>query len=193
MDRCIAFSKIFAVAIELFCGDAVTGSTTGQPNRGGRPAPDVLYEFTFNDSSSPTEFIFSTCSVSTNYDSYLEIYDDFALTSRRFFDDDGCGGISVPAIITGALPNGTYYLLVDGFGSGDSGTYALDFSCPGLFLGHVSNHETPLKHPAHIHFMEKESFPRRKKSFPRQHLPSDRKLAFGDQSEKIKDWIGWTF
>lgn len=123
------------LAIALPCGTVdLFGSTLGMPNLAGNSAGDVLYTL---DVPALSTVNITLCSASTNYDSYLRLYDicpTDPLAVQLFYDDDGpvCDVDSAPYepshIENAILDAGTYYVLVDGF-SANEGDYGITVTC----------------------------------------------------------------
>lgn len=110
-------------------GAPVTGDTRGKANRfvdGNLTAsPDDLYRFTL---SAPATLSISLCGSATVWDSYLQLRPGDCNQAPMAVDDDGCG--SNLSAMELALAAGTYWLIVDGWGSiaPEAGPYVLSIS-----------------------------------------------------------------
>ncbi len=127
-------------AIVVNCGDVVSGSTLGAtPDYANLPgcyfgysgAPGVWYKIAGTGGS----VIASLCGGGTNYDSRLDVYDDggtavcFPLVNCDGDNDDFCG---LQSELTFATSVGTdYYILVNGWLSGNVGNFTLTMTCCG--------------------------------------------------------------
>ena len=112
-------------AVEISCGGTYTGDTTGDLNYVGNASPDNF--FVFNNAVDGAVVTFTMCAVA-GYDTYLRVYDGCPTdvgTTELYFNDDFCG---LQSQIDAVLASGTYYVLVEGFGSG-AGPYQLDVTC----------------------------------------------------------------
>jgi hypothetical protein len=108
-----------------------------------RQSRDVMFRLVVNH---PEYLRFSTCG--SNFDTYLCIYKDVCCADTALHkvfakvqDNDGvvCGSNIFPAVLdTCLLDTGTYYITLDGSGSGTSGLYVFDIiglpdePCPPL-------------------------------------------------------------
>ena len=110
-------------ATVLGCGDSVTGTTVGGTNYVGNGAPDVFYELEIGEAGPVT---LSLCN-GTDYDSYLRVYDACPTEGgvELASNDDACG---LQSEITMAMEATTYWVVVEGFGTG-AGNYTLDVVC----------------------------------------------------------------
>ena len=112
-------------AIEVFCGDTVTGATTNANDSGSNAAPDVFYTYTTPDTAQNVTLSF--CDGATDYDSFVRVFDDgCGLISEIAFNDDTCG-LQSEVTFTATVGN-TYTIMVEGFGSG-SGNYSMAVTC----------------------------------------------------------------
>ncbi|WP_415375483.1 T9SS type A sorting domain-containing protein [Patiriisocius sp. Uisw_017] len=112
-----------ADAIALGCGDIAIGNTSQATDSGGNAAPDLWYSFT--GTGSEQDVTISLCDDSTDYDTYLRVFDacggteiavndDFCFTSSELtFTSDGTS---------------TYFIMVEGFLT-LSGSFNLAVSC----------------------------------------------------------------
>ncbi|HEY5038458.1 MAG TPA: hypothetical protein VIJ93_05235, partial [bacterium] len=97
-------------------GTPVIGNTTGLQdnysyNSYGIGAPDIAYQFTLG---SPTNLFISLCGSAFDTTLYVRTNPSDPNTTIAFDDDSfGCGRQS--NLVTGTLPAGTYYVIVDGF------------------------------------------------------------------------------
>ncbi len=87
----------------------------------GYGAQDVVYQFNI---TSPKQLFFNLCNA--NFDSILYLCTDPNNPTGTLLDlaDDSnycANGSLQTTLTTGTLQNGTYYLVVDGFGYGNSG------------------------------------------------------------------------
>lgn len=117
----------------------------GDPNNGGIPtiaACEDIFDGNIADGSdtdwytltitAPTDININTDEGSVGtalVDSTLRLY-DASFTSIAFNDDGGPGLYS--QITQTALPVGTYYIEVDGFGTFRTGNYSLEIDCDGM-------------------------------------------------------------
>ena len=126
----------------------VTGSTnpglgpvTFQGQTWGSGSNQV-YKFNLSSAvfTQPTRLFFSLCGGITNFDTVLYLCTDINNPSGTLVDlaDDSpyCGtGSSQTSLATGVLQTDTdYYLVVDGFGPADSGSFTLDASVYNPFF-----------------------------------------------------------
>ncbi len=109
------------------------GSNVGMQNYVGNDAGDVFYELLIEET---TTYRITLCSTNTDYDTYLRLYDICPTDPNAVqlaYDDDGpvCDIDSAPyepSEIAGILDAGTYYVVVEGFGSGE-GNYGITVEC----------------------------------------------------------------
>lgn len=102
----------------------------------GTGAPDVVYSY----SPEVDTCIFLTlCTVETNYDTKMYVYQDECVSPYYACNDDACESVNFPYPYVSAIyqlrvyTGHTYYIIVDGYGA-ESGTYDLlvDYDlCPG--------------------------------------------------------------
>ena len=111
------FSENFSGTTVGFENDYVDGSSAN--------GPDVVYEFTVDGN---LDVIFSLCDIAT-WDTYLILLGSDCETQVAF-DDDGCVS-GLQSEINGTLGSGTYFLVVDGWGSTSEGEYTLSVSATG--------------------------------------------------------------
>jgi hypothetical protein len=112
-------------AIEVFCGDTVTGSTTNAGNSGGNPGGDVFY--TFATPETAQDVTVSLCDGATTYDSLLRVFDDACdLVSEIAVNDDACGLQS--EVMFTATEGMTYTIMVEGFAS-STGDFSMAVTC----------------------------------------------------------------
>ncbi|MFQ6613344.1 MAG: carboxypeptidase regulatory-like domain-containing protein [Fidelibacterota bacterium] len=98
-----------------------TGSTAGfADDFGTNAAGDVVYQFVTTELSHVT-----ISTDGSSYDTQLFLYDDCA-GDYLYYDDDGGAGLQ-SLIQANNLPAGTYYIVVDGYGSNE-GDYVLSVS-----------------------------------------------------------------
>ncbi|MBL7885782.1 MAG: fibronectin type III domain-containing protein, partial [Flavobacterium sp.] len=102
--------------------DYTTSSTPG--NSLARPGNDVFFKFEITECGS--SLILGTCT--SSFDTYIHVLDSTG--TRIGGDDDSC---STPndtgSLTTGlVLAPGIYYVVVEGYGSTDFGTFTLDFN-----------------------------------------------------------------
>ena len=95
------------------------GTTSLFTDYGWNASPDVWYEWVVDHDA---EYTISLCHGRTNYDSYLRLIADDC-TTELTHNDDYCDLQS--EINCYALSAGTYYILIEGYGS-NSGNYTLD-------------------------------------------------------------------
>jgi len=105
------------------CSQLLSGSTVGLPNNYGNTAGDVMYSFT----TSTTQLVtFNGCG--SSYDTYFWLLDSaYNLVTSN---DDYC---SLASFISTTLSAGSYYFVVDGFGS-STGTYSVQVTCGPLSI-----------------------------------------------------------
>ncbi|HTK21030.1 MAG TPA: DUF6443 domain-containing protein, partial [Mucilaginibacter sp.] len=107
-----------------FCGESsfnqyVTTNSSGFTNNYGQLGPDAWYKFTVTGNYADMNI--NTCT--TDFDTYLHLLD--ANGSEISSNDNaanGCGNGVGSSIQYSALPPGTYYVVVDGTGSTNTGT-----------------------------------------------------------------------
>lgn len=121
-------------ALTIECGETIAGTTVGatvdtnaQSCGQSINSPGVWYTFT-DDFGFPTDYVVSLCDGGTDYDSKLTIYEgtDCGTLVCVTDNDDACGLQS--EVTFSGDGNGTYYILVHGFG-GQSGNYSLNVDC----------------------------------------------------------------
>ncbi|MBI5500229.1 MAG: putative metal-binding motif-containing protein [Deltaproteobacteria bacterium] len=107
-------------------GGTYSGSTAGHVNdytaacAASAASPDLVYAFTPACSGNWT-----ISTVGSSYDTALHVHSGGCPGSEIACDDDAGG--SLTSLLTLALTGGTtYYIVVDGFGSGASGNYVLN-------------------------------------------------------------------
>jgi len=145
-------------AIEVSCWENdLFGSNVGAPNIVGNPAGDVIYNFEVPESSTVNVHL---CSSSTNYDTYLRLFDTCPADPEAvqlYYDDDGpwdyCDLDSAPYEPSWLedldLAAGLYWLVVEGYSSSE-GDYGLTISCgddPCVGLEPVECDGTPESEP----------------------------------------------
>ena len=125
---CTALSVCDA-AIELHCGDQITGSTHYDADWGGTIAHDAPFTYTPEFDVTAT---FSLCHEGTNFDTILNLYEGCDTSAENLIasNDDFCDQQSELEV---ELTGGTQYLLlVTGFAVNDIhywGDYELSLSC----------------------------------------------------------------
>jgi len=136
-DGCLIISTSWSTTVPGPCivdhtltgAGAVPGSTTtGGNNCSLRPSQDQVIQVTIPCNDTWT---FSLCGGST-WDTYLYLGTG-CCTSNIAANDDNCG---LQSSITSVLTAGTYFVTVEGYGSGSAGTYTLNVSsgAPCIFL-----------------------------------------------------------
>ncbi|MDC7995582.1 proprotein convertase P-domain-containing protein [Altibacter sp. HG106] len=119
-------------AIELSCGDTVTGNTSDATVDNspvcatGITSPGEWYVFT-DDFGFPSDYVVSLCDGGTDYDSKLTVYTGDCGDLVCVTDNDDSCGLQSEVTFTGD-GNSTYYILVHGFG-GATGNYSLNVDC----------------------------------------------------------------
>jgi len=110
--------------VVLTCGSNAVGNTNDGFNYVGNAALDIFYQVDIAQSGPVT---FSLCDGGTDYDSYLRLYDACPIDGgvELASNDDACG---LQSELVVALTPGTYWLVVEGFGSG-AGNYSLNVVC----------------------------------------------------------------
>ena len=131
----VAANDLCDDAIAITCDETVLGSTQfatpdqGAPDCGaGNNSPGVWY--VIDDATGlPTDYVVSLCDGGTAYDSKLVIFsgDDCGTLVCVAENDDECGLQSEVSFTSDGTS--TYYILVNGFGSGNSGDFSLNLSC----------------------------------------------------------------
>ncbi|WP_299216887.1 T9SS type A sorting domain-containing protein [uncultured Dokdonia sp.] len=112
-------------AIEVICGDTVTGATTNANDSGSNPSGDVFY--TYITPETAQNVTLSLCS-GTDYDSLLRVFDDECnLINEIATDDDGCGTLQSLLTFTATVGN-SYTIMVEGFG-GNNGNFTMAVTC----------------------------------------------------------------
>lgn len=112
-------------ATTAICGGSYAGSTVGGVSYVGNAAPDAFYRIT--NTVPGAVYTFSLCGGAT-WDTYLRLYDRCPTDAGAVelaFNDDFC---SLQSQLEYALNVGTYYLVVEGYGSA-SGAYTLSVGC----------------------------------------------------------------
>lgn len=87
----------------------------------------------------------TTCGAATNYDTKLEIFNSDCATSTGNYNDDGgqCtanGSFLTSSLLGVSLPEGTYVIVVDGFG-GATGTFELTVSEATVARENIVSHD----------------------------------------------------
>ncbi len=121
-------------AIDISCGETVLGSTefatpdAGSPDCGaGNNSPGVWY--VIDDTSGlVTDYTVSLCDGGTTYDSKLVVYSGDCGTLVCVAENDDSCGLQSEVSFQGD-GSSTYYILVNGFGTGSSGDFSLNLSC----------------------------------------------------------------
>lgn len=99
----------------------VVGSTAMcYTNSQDNSSPDVFYQITTG--AGATDITVSLCGTTTNYDSYLRLFDMSG--TQLAFDDDYCAGARSEIPNFAVTPSTSYIVMVEGF-SNNSGTYEL--------------------------------------------------------------------
>ncbi|QIE60719.1 T9SS type A sorting domain-containing protein [Rasiella rasia] len=112
-------------AIAMSCGDVETGDTSTNTDTGGfNDSPDAWYSYT--GSGDPEFVTFSLCDGGTAYDSRLTVYDVCGGVEIAL-NDDACGLQSEVSFLSDGTT--TYFVAVEGFGTGDAGAFSLEVSC----------------------------------------------------------------
>ncbi len=112
-------------AIEVFCGDTVTGATTNAGDSGSNASADVFYTYTTPDTAQNVTL--SLCDGGTDYDSFLRVFDDECnLVNEIAANDDTCG-LQSEVTFTATVGN-TYTIMVEGFGA-NTGNFSMAVTC----------------------------------------------------------------
>ncbi|GIV32501.1 MAG: hypothetical protein KatS3mg031_0036 [Chitinophagales bacterium] len=121
-------------AIEITCGQALSGSTLGATNDTAplcttdAAAPGVWYYFIGNGQQATV----STCSSNTFYDTKILVYEgdcNTLLCVSGNDDDNLCNVMSTLSTVTFATDSGTvYFILVSGY-NGETGEFDLSLTC----------------------------------------------------------------
>jgi len=119
-----------AGAINVGSGGTFSGTTCGANNDytgscGSSTSPDVVYVMNLISRSNVD---INTCS-GTSWDTVLYLRSGSCTGTEIGCSDDACG---VQSRITATLDPGTYYIFVDGFGSGNAGAFMLSVSITPL-------------------------------------------------------------
>jgi len=112
-------------AIEVFCDDVITGSTTNAEDSGYSSSGDVFYTYV-------TPEIAQTVTISlcegTDYDSLLRVFDDECnLVNEIATDDDGCGTLQSELSFVATVGN-SYTIMVEGFVANE-GNFTMAVTC----------------------------------------------------------------
>jgi uncharacterized membrane protein len=140
-------------AIALSCGDIISGSTSNATDNGGNTSPDVFYSYTGNGTAEMITI--SLCDTNTNFNTFLRVFTACDLTEEIAFDDNSCGDQSEVDFESDGTS--TYYILVEGSGSSDSGEFTLEITCEELLraqdnnLSKVSIYPNPASDILYIH------------------------------------------
>ena len=102
-----------------------------------RGSEDVIYKW---DVTCPGTYTISTCGGAT-WDTYLYLISDLPCNSYSTIasNDDNC---SLQSSMTATVAAGTYYIVVEGFGSTSGGSYTLNVTgeTPAVSINSVSNY-----------------------------------------------------
>ncbi len=111
-------------------GGVFTGSTTGMANDyttsaasvcgSGAASPDAAFRLTL---AARRRVVLST--EGSAYDTVLHVHRDACVSGAELYCDDD-GGAGATSLLDRVLDAGTYYVIVDGFGTASSGSYVLD-------------------------------------------------------------------
>jgi hypothetical protein len=140
-------------AIVLTCGDIISGSTSNATDNGGNASPDVFYSYTGNGTAEMITI--SLCDTNTNFNTFLRVFTACDLTEEIAFNDNSCGDQSEVEFESDGTS--TYYILVEGSGSTDSGEFTLEITCEDLLstqennLSQVSIYPNPVSDILNIH------------------------------------------
>ncbi|KAA3623922.1 MAG: HYR domain-containing protein, partial [Bacteroidetes bacterium] len=152
-------NDICSGAIDVNCGDVVTGSTSSASGDGSLPncgtgstsAGGVWYHF----AGTGQDIEVTTCNAGSNYDTKLFVFTGScgSLTCVTGNDDSSCGFSSVRSTVNfSSIPGTDYFIYVTGFSSatgnfemsiscttpGDVCSDALDISCGDVVTGNTS-------------------------------------------------------
>ncbi|WP_299675150.1 T9SS type A sorting domain-containing protein [uncultured Dokdonia sp.] len=112
-------------AIEVFCGDIVSGSTVNANDSGQNPSGDVFYTYVTPETAQNVTL--SLCDGTTDYDSLLRVFDDECnLVNEIAVNDDSCGLQS--ELTFTATVGSSYTIMVEGFGAG-VGNFTMEVTC----------------------------------------------------------------
>ncbi|MFT4697196.1 MAG: hypothetical protein ACI9SJ_000312 [Flavobacteriaceae bacterium] len=111
-------------AIEVTCGNIVIGNTMSALDHGGNSSSDVFYSYTGTGISEIV--IISLCDGSTDYNSYLRVFEDCTLAEQISENDNFCGQQSQVSFLSDGVS--TYYIMVEG-NQNSSGNFSLEVSC----------------------------------------------------------------
>src|SRR5690606_8387711 len=112
-------------AIEIACGDTVTGSTAFATNSGGNAAADVFYKYT---AGAANQYVTASL-CGSSYDTAIRVFTDCTLANEVAFNDDSCGLQSEVTFLAEA--NTTYLIMVEGYSS-NTGNYTLTVTCDDI-------------------------------------------------------------
>lgn len=149
----IAANNLCEDAIALSCGDIISGSTSNATDNGGNASPDVFYSYTGNGIAEMITI--SLCDPNTNFNTFLRIFTACDFTEEIAFNDNSCGDQSEVDFESDGTS--TYYILVEGSGSADSGEFTLEITCEEILniqdnnLNQVSIYPNPLSDILNIH------------------------------------------
>lgn len=112
-------------AIEVVCGDTVTGATTNAGDSGANAAGDVFYTYVTPETAQNVTL--SLCDGATDFDSLLRVFDDECnLVNEIAVNDDTCG-LQSELTFTATVGN-SYTIMVEGFG-GNVGNFSMAVTC----------------------------------------------------------------
>ncbi len=125
----------------ITCGEIVNGNTTSGMDIYGYESPEHLYTLSIDE---PKLVTFNTCG--SEFDTYIFLFaDDGAIVARN----DDTTSCSLQSELTVPLPIGDFYIMIEGYGSGESGTYSMTMTCEAFpseldTIGSIACGETKL-------------------------------------------------
>ncbi|GAA3617711.1 T9SS type A sorting domain-containing protein [Flavivirga amylovorans] len=112
-------------AVPLICGIPVNANTLSSTDNGGlTSAPDQWFQYRSFD--NPELVTLSLCN-NTDFDSSIAVYVGFCGGPLLVSNDNTCGDDA--EVVFATIPNGVYYIVVEGATSTDVGNYSLSASC----------------------------------------------------------------
>ena len=127
LGQSTAINDLCSNAIEIECFTTVTGSTTNATDSGGNASDDVFYKFLANGATQQT-ITLSLCSVNTNFDTVLRVFDNCDLSNEIVSNDDSCGVQSELSFENDGVSD--YFIMVEG--NGATGDFELLIDCVTL-------------------------------------------------------------
>ncbi|MBV1922405.1 MAG: T9SS type A sorting domain-containing protein [Flavobacteriaceae bacterium] len=123
-DNVIPVNDTCDNAIALNCEETVVGETITATDTNSNGSADVYFEYT--GTGLPEHLIVSLCDGSTDYDSFIRVYDDCSLANLIVENDDDCGLQS--QVLFDSDGTSTYIIVIEGF-SDNVGNFSLNLNC----------------------------------------------------------------